>query len=309
MCLLGGTAGLLSWALSATIAAMWPPTALIWISDVVASTIFGLLVGILVAIFGGRWQGERSTAAWAITVGLVAAAAGFAAGLLQIPIAQNLAAATPFAARVVAWLVTGSLVGLAVGLPWAGANRLRAPYALTGGLLGGTLGGLLFAGLGSRVPDLVQASSFMLMGSAVCLGIALAPVVIRYGALLFVSSGDARAQNKLGRPKREWELKQGHSYVLGNEGEHSPRGLGVRSNEIFIPDAAMAPQHAVVFGRKGRFYIARHPQAGDQAGLARYVLRVRGQTVLRRTELRDADDILLGRTALRFVSRTGGDEL
>jgi len=307
MCLLGGTAGLLSWALSAAIAAMWPPTALTWVSDLVASTIFGLLVGILVVAFGDRLQSERSSVTWVVVVGLVTAAAGFGAGLLQIPIADNLAAATPFAARVVAWLVTGSLIGLALGLPWVGTNRLRVPYALTGGLLGGTLGGLLFAGLGSRVPDLVQAFAFMLMGAAVCFGIALAPVVMRYGALLFVSSGDARAQSKLGRSKREWEVKQGHSYVLGNQGEDTRRGLGARQDEIFIPDAAMAPQHAVVFGRHGRFYIARHPEAADQAGLARYVLRVRGRTIVRSIELRDADDILLGRTALRFASRSAED--
>ena len=307
MCLLGGTAGLFSWALSAVVCAMWPPTASIWISDLVASTIFGALLGTLVAAFGGRWQGERSSVGWVITVGLVAAAAGFGAGLLQITIAENLSAATPFVARVVAWLVTGSLIGLALGLPWAGVNRLRVPYALTGGLVGGTFGGLLFAGLGSRVPDLVQASAFMLMGSAVCLGIALAPVVMRYGALLFVSSGDARAQSKLGRSKTQWELQQGHSYLLGNQGAETRRDLGVRQDEILIPDAAIAPKHAVVFGRQGRFYIARHPEAADQAALARYVLRVRGRTLARSTELRDADDILLGRTALRFVSRTAED--
>jgi hypothetical protein len=130
---------------------------------------------------------------------------------------------------------------------------------------------------------------------------------MRYGALLFVSSGDARAQSKLGRSKTQWELQQGHSYLLGNQGAETRCDLGVRQDEILIPDAAIAPKHAVVFGRQGRFYIARHPEAADQAALARYVLRVRGRTLARGTELRDADDILLGRTALRFVSRTAED--
>jgi hypothetical protein len=73
--------------------------------------------------------------------------------------------------------------------------------------------------------------------------------------------------------------------------------------EIFIPDAAIASCHAILFGKDGRFYVARHPEAGGQAGLARYVLRVRGKTVTNSQELFNADDVLIGRTALKFVTR------
>ena len=37
--------------------------------------------------------------------------------------------------------------------------------------------------------------------------------------------------------------------------------------------------------------------------MARYVLRVRGRTVESTMELRDNDDILVGRTALKFITK------
>jgi pSer/pThr/pTyr-binding forkhead associated (FHA) protein len=77
--------------------------------------------------------------------------------------------------------------------------------------------------------------------------------------------------------------------------------------EIFIPDAAIAARHATLFARERRFYVARHPDVGGEAGMARYVLRVRGRTVTTTQELRDSDDILVGRTALKFVTKKQRD--
>lgn len=54
--------------------------------------------------------------------------------------------------------------------------------------------------------------------------------------------------------------------------------------------------------------MARHPDAGGPAGLARYVLRVRGKTVTTTQELHDSDDILIGRTALKFITRKKSDQ-
>jgi hypothetical protein len=73
--------------------------------------------------------------------------------------------------------------------------------------------------------------------------------------------------------------------------------------QVYIPDASIAPRHAVLLGRDGRFFLARHPETGGQAGLARFILRVRGKTITASHELRDDDDILIGRTALKFISR------
>jgi pSer/pThr/pTyr-binding forkhead associated (FHA) protein len=73
--------------------------------------------------------------------------------------------------------------------------------------------------------------------------------------------------------------------------------------DIFIPDAGIAGRHAILLGKGGRFFLARHPNSADQASMARFQLRVRGKTVASSQELRDSDDILVGKTALKFVTR------
>ena len=169
--------------------------------------------------------------------------------------------------------------------------------------MGGAIGGLLFAGLGNRIPDLSQAMGYVLTGVGICFGVTVAPILLRDGVLQFISSGDARAQSKFGRAQKEWELQEGDSYLIGSQSQSASMTRYRPEVEIFIPDASIAPRHATLISREGRFYLSRHPDAAGQRGLARYVLRVRGKTVARSEEIRDTDDILVGRTALRFVSR------
>src|SRR5262249_59021588 len=126
-------------------------------------------------------------------------------------ITSSLGEAYPFFSRFLCWMVTGGLIGLGLGLRWIAANKMRVVHACIGGLLGGAFGGALFHTLGSTVPDLTQAFGFVLIGVGICFGITLAPILLRQGVLRFVSSGDARAQAKLGRSGKEWEVQQGDS--------------------------------------------------------------------------------------------------
>jgi pSer/pThr/pTyr-binding forkhead associated (FHA) protein len=91
--------------------------------------------------------------------------------------------------------------------------------------------------------------------------------------------------------------------LIGSETQDATRTRYRPEIEIFIPDASIAPRHARLYGREGRFYLARHSDVAGTSGLARYVLRVAGQTVIGSRELHDSDDILIGRTALCFVAR------
>jgi hypothetical protein len=200
-------------------------------------------------------------------------------------------------------MLAGSLIGLALGLRWISVNRTRVVHAFSGGLVGGAIGGVVFAVLGSRIPDLSQAVGFMAIGVGICFGVTLAPILLRDAIVQFVSSGDARAQNKLGRAHKEWELQQGDSYVIGSETQDFSQSRYRPDVQILIPDTAIAPRHATLFSKEGRFFIARHTSICGQAALARYKLRVRGQTVVAPQELRDSDDILIGRTAFRFVAK------
>lgn len=301
MTLVGATAGLFSWGLVVLISAILIHQPSSWLSDLVSVTILGTVLGALTVGFSDRFSGQSVAIAAVFAGAGIGLVSGFLAGAIQIPITRNLADQAPFTTRVVAWIVAGSVIGLGLGLRWVKLNRFRSPYAFVGGLTGGAFGGLLFAGFGSVLPDFIQVLGFMLTGAGVCFGMALAPILLRHGALEFISSGDARAQSKL--RQSAWHLEQDNSYLIGSQG-FAPKAMSFSAeNEIFIPDQAIAARHAILFGRQGRFYIARHPETSGQAGLGRYVLRVRGKTVTRSQELRDADDILIGRTALKFVSQ------
>ncbi|MGO9241453.1 MAG: FHA domain-containing protein [Bryobacteraceae bacterium] len=303
MSLAGGTAGLLAWALAAAIAAALSNQPEVWVSDLLAVLLLGALVGGLGVAFSDHYSGQRIKAKWVFFGVLSGMMCGGLAELIQLPITARLGEQAPILTRVIAWLLAGSLIGLGLGLRWIGANRTRAAHGYVGGLAGGVIGGLVFAGLSQIVPDVAQAAGFVALGAGICFGVTLAPILLKGGLLMFVSSGDPRAQAKYGRGKKEWELRQGEMYGVGSLSGEGARTKAGAESSIFIPDAAIAPHHAVVFGKEGRFYVARHAEAGGQAGLARFVLRVRGKTVTNSQELRDNDDILVGRTALKFTSR------
>jgi MFS family permease len=303
MSLVGGMAGLFAWALAASICAALPNSPQNWVSDLVAATILGGFIGGLTAVFSDRWSGNRVLPRWIVSGILVGIVAGAAAGAIQIPITAHLAPQAPGMTRLIAWMLVGACIGLGIGLRWIQVNRARVVHAAAGGLIGGALGGFIFGVAGRGIPDLPQALGFMTIGVCICFGVTLAPILLRDGLLQFVSSGDPRAQMKFGRSKKEWEVLQGNYYVVGSQSQELTKTRFRADTGIFIPDAAVAPHHAALFAKDGRFYVARHPETGGQAGLARYVLRVRGKTITASQELQNNDDILIGRTALRFVAK------
>jgi MFS family permease len=302
MSLVGGMAGLFSWVLTALISTVLVSQSA-WVSDLVSATILGALIGGLTVAFSDHWSGNRILPRWVVSGVLIGIAAGAIAGLVEIPITNNLGETAPVLTRLMAWMLAGSLIGLGLGLRWVGVNRARVAHAFAGGLIGGALGGLIFAGLAASVPELSQALGFVFVGIGICFGVTLAPILLRDGVLQFVSSGDPRAQSKFGRAHKEWEIQQGDSYVIGSQSPDMSRSRYRPEIDIFIPDAGIAGRHAILLGKGGRFFLARHPNSADQASMARFQLRVRGKTVATTQELRDSDDILVGKTALKFVAR------
>jgi len=303
MSLVGGMAGLFSWALAALASAAFGNQQNAWVSDLLSAAILGALIGGLTVAFSDRWSGSRIMPRWIVSGAFIGLFAGLIAGLVQIPITNNLSERAPVLTRLIAWMLAGSFIGLGLGLRWVAVNRARVAHAFAGGLVGGAMGGFIFGGIGSSVPDLSQALGFVSVGVGICFGVTLAPILLRDGVLRFVSSGDPRAQSKFGRTHKEWEIQQGDSYVVGSQSQDLSRSRYRPEVEIFIPDAGIAAHHAILFGKDGRFFIARHPDSSDPASLARFKLQVRGKSVQKSQELRDSDDILLGRTALKFLSK------
>jgi hypothetical protein len=243
-----------------------------------------------------RWE----SVGWGLLLGLGSAAVAI---LFLWQLQTHIQTESPTLFRLVVWTLVGSLLGLGIGLRWVKTNRMRLLHTYAGGLVGGLLGGLVFTFLGPHSPELCQAFGLMLTGAGTGFGAALSPMLLRDGTVQFISSGDARAQSKFGRTGKQWALELGESYVLGNVVTADTGSKFQQGVDIFVPDSFLSPRHAVLFSKDGRYYIARHPDAGGPAGIAKFVLRVRGKTVTTSQELRESDDVLVGRTALRFTSK------
>jgi MFS family permease len=285
MSLVGGMAGLFSWVLVALVSTVLTNQP-VWVSDLVPATILGVFIGGLTVGFSDHWSGNRVLPRWVVSGSLIGMVAGLAAGLLQIPITDNLSQQAPVLTRLIVWMLAGSFIGCGLGLRWAEVNPARVAHAFAGGLIGGALGGLIFAGLATSIPDLSQALGYVVVGIGICFGVTLAPILLRDGVLQFVSSGDARAQNKFGHKHKEWEIQQGDSYVIGSQSQDLSRSRYRPEIDVFIPDTGIASRHAILLGKGGRFFVARHPSASDEASIARYQLRVRGKTVVTSQECR-----------------------
>ncbi|GGG67784.1 FHA domain-containing protein [Edaphobacter dinghuensis] len=301
--LVGALAGILTWGGSSLLLIALDVKRGLWIPD--ATVVF--LLGFLLALFVFRYMDYAAgkpmrwaTVGWGALCGLGSAVV---VTLILSLLQTHIQVESPTLFRLVAWALAGSLIGMGVGLRWVKNNRVRVLHTYAGGLAGGLVGGLLFTFLGPHSPEICQAFGLMLTGAGTGLGAALSPMLMRDGAVQFISSGDARAQSKLGRTGKQWPLEPGESYVLGNIATSDTGSRFQQGVDIFVPDSFLSPRHAVLFSKEGRYFIARHPDAGGPAGIAKFILRVRGKTVTTSQELHESDDILVGRTALRFSSK------
>ncbi|HEX3437322.1 MAG TPA: FHA domain-containing protein [Pseudacidobacterium sp.] len=300
-------AGLAAWGTNALISAAVESASAEWLADAILILVLALLLTPFLFVQLDRFSG-RSFRWKTIGAGILIAIAAAAISILMLWFLRTkVSADSPILYRLAGWSLAASILGLGIGLRWIQSNRMRILHTYTGGLAGGLLGGLLFVGLGPHQPELCQAAGLMLMGAGIGLGAGLAPLLIRDGAVQFISSGDPRAQSKYGRSRKFWDLKHEETYVIGSLATSQSETRFQPGAEIFIPDASMAPRHAVLYSKEGRFYIARHPDAGGPAGIAKYVLRVRGKTVTTSQEVTESDDILIGRTAFRFTAARQGE--
>jgi hypothetical protein len=237
-----------------------------WLFVGLSAALMGACIGGLTVGFADHWTSDRVVPSWVLIGVLLGAVAGFLSGVLYIPLEGRVARLDPrgftaLVGRSLIWIIAGGLIGLVTGLRWVGANPLRAVHALAGGLLGGTFGGLV-VGLGAT-HEFVQALAYMITGSGITLGVTLAPVLLSDGVLRFISSGDARAQNKYGSPRQEWVLQDGDRFVIGSQSADMSSTMWSQDVQVYIPDAMVSRRHAVLFAKKKRFFVQLHP---DNAG-------------------------------------------
>jgi hypothetical protein len=302
MALVGAIAGLCCWAIQS-----WLSDLNIWggrlpLFEVIVTGILGGLLGGTTVGFADRWSTDRLVAKWIAAGVLLGLAAGAVGGmvtyLLQIGGVMD---AYPWLGRPLEWMIAGSLIGFVIGLRWFGINRLRAVHALIGGLIGGGLGGISFSFLPSH--EAYAALSYMLLGIGITLGVTLAPLLLRDGVLLFISSADPRAQNKYGSPQQEWVIQDGDRFVVGSQGSERNMTMYGRPVDIYIPDAMVAKRHAILFATSKRFFIQQHQDNVGPQGQPLATLQHNQANVTTTRELRDGDEVVVGQTLLRFTSR------
>jgi hypothetical protein len=302
MSLVGGLAGISAWALTTLLAYLvrFPAFA----PDLIPAVLLGGFIGGLTVGFTDHWSGNRILPRWVLSGIGLGCLAGLFAALLQIPIRDSVLGRHPFLVNILTWMLVASFIGFALGLRRAGVNRARVGHPVVGGALGGLVSGTLFSVAGSAFPDVTNALCFVLSGVGISCGLTLAPILLREAVLQFVRSGDARAQSKFGRSHKQWELQEGDSYMIGSQSSSGSQTHYRREVEIYIPDAAIASRHATLFAKEGRYFIARHEDNRAAAAIARHPLKVRGRNVSSAQQLQHLDDILIGRTSLRFQVRS-----
>jgi hypothetical protein len=300
MSLTGGTAGLLAWTAQALVILLVPASLPAWPATVMAVALLGGFIGGFTVAFDEKWAGNRLQARWVAMGSLIGLCAGILSGAVHLPLRSALPGALPLG-TVLGWMMSGALIGAGLGARWISVNRARLAHGMIGGMCGGLLGGLVFGTLSRWLPGTSQAVAFVLTGAGISFGIAFAPVLLRDAILRFVNSGDPRASNKLG--KKEWAIQEGDSYVLGSQGADLSKSAYGREIDIYLPDGSVAPRHARIYGRDGRFYLTRHPDLMSEAGLRRFVLKAQSRSITYPFELRDQTLIVLGRTTLMFVAK------
>jgi hypothetical protein len=307
MSLVGAIAGLLCWVVTVLMGEylqLQPEWS--WVLNAVNTTAMGALIGGMTVAFADRWSSDRVLPRWVaagIGLGLIA---GLLSGIIAIPIQTGLSGLnvgwSRGVGRIAVWTIAGGLIGLVTGLRWVSVNPLRALHATMGGLMGGLGGGLIYQ-LAFTVHEVFQALAFVLIGLGIALGVTLAPVLLRDGVLQFISSGDPRAQNKYASPRQEWFIQRGDQYVIGSQGAEMSMTMYARDVQVYIPDALVAPRHALLFERRKRYFIQQHPENVGPQNQPLTPLLLDNMNVVGTRELRDGAEIVVGQTLLRFSLR------
>ena len=303
MSLAGAFAGLLAWAGQGLIVSLLPIGAEAWIPVVIATALLGGCIGGMTVGFDEKWSGNRVQPRWVLMGAVIGLSAGTVSGALHLPLRSAMPGALPLG-LVLGWMVTGAFIGTGLGARWMSVNRARLAHGMVGGMCGGFFGGVAFTLLSQWVPDIAQAFAYVLTGAGISFGIAFAPIFLRSAVLRFVNSGDARAIGKLG--SKEWAVQDGDSYILGSQSADLSKTSYGREVGIYLPDASVAPRHARIYGKDGRFFVTRHPDVMSESGLRRFVLRMQDRSITSPRELQDQNLIVLGRTTLMFVAKQKG---
>ena len=91
--------------------------------------------------------------------------------------------------------------------------------------------------------------------------------------------------------------------VIGSQGGDVTETMYAQDVQIYIPDAMVGPRHAILFARNRRFYVQLHPENTGPHGQPIEPLQMGEENVTGTRELRDGDEVIIGQTLLRFMTK------
>ncbi len=276
---MGALGGLAGWWLIGLIATQqWG----VWLAAAFVGAGLGLFIGGMVAATDGAVV--KQSRLRSLRDGLRGGLAGAVLGALGMLLAQAsfLLLAGGFVGRAVAWLVLGLLIGASDLI--VHRQPQRASYAALGGALGGLLGGLFYEAL--TLAFLAQSGSAQVLLS----GVGLVLVGACIGGFI---------------PLARQILAQGELRVLAGEQAGLVREVTDRTtigyydgNDLYLPDAGVAWNHAVVRRTAHGFELATDPASDSPAHVGDTL--VAPGTAL---PLKHGDQIRIGEALLQFTGR------
>ncbi|MBA2685249.1 MAG: hypothetical protein H0U66_12245 [Gemmatimonadaceae bacterium] len=236
-----------------------------------------LAVGGMIGVFAGGFIAgsdalRRRTSLplgvlFGVLLGLVGGVAGGAAGAgLGGVLAPRLTPPGFVVARILAWVVLGSALGLTLGMRWWQDDERRTVDGAGYGALAGLVAGILYSLPGPS--EFWQALAFVILGAGVGAGVC-APALRRSVAILELERG---SRGRIGLTRlREWGLLNGESVALERDGATVASVVCESTRCRIVPSGAG--------------------------------VRVSGKTVSAPTELVNEDRIAIGDAQYRFRRR------
>jgi hypothetical protein len=269
---LGAAGGLIGWQMSNVVGLSFVRS--LYLGEALVGALIGLCLGLMIGVTEGL---VTQMPAVALRSGALAGALGLVAGAAALPLAEWVfeMVGGGAAARAFGWGLFGLLIGAAEGI----TGRTQGWKGALGGLVGGSLGGVLLEAARRWLSNPVagKGAGMVLLGASIGALVALI-VVLLSRAWLEVASGKLKGT--------EFILDK----FLGSNGPTAILGSDALKADIALPDPDIAPQHALLAGA-GSHFVLKDLSASGTFVDGRRVAQVR---------LSDRQHIRMGNTELVY---------
>jgi Mg-chelatase subunit ChlD len=294
--LCGAAGGLTTWAISSlAVRFVRVSQERYWMLEGAYLALAVVTISVVCSVLNARWNARLGRTPWRWqSLASVWAASFMTAGccntgfiLARWLYAHHISPAEQIRACILAWAVTGAMVGASVSCWTHGLQPFRFLFSTLGGLMGGLVGGVLRACLLGVAPQWANALALTITGFAISLGSSVTILLVRKARIRLVSSRYVPGQ-------REWEFARGDRVIIG----HVPPG----KQRIQLPDPNLAPAHAEILEQDGKLVIRPHVDNREPDGRPRLPIYVDDKELVDKSApLGKESRVRVGDTTLEIV--------